>query len=102
MVVKKCRFSGLLPAKWKLSPRPDHVPAWASLNEEEQQWEADRMEVFAAMVDVLDGAANKWFRPSDVCVAPDGSEVRILCQVAGGSMAEFTLPPGTVSRILPR
>ena len=46
--------SGLLPAKWKLSPRPDHVPAWDSLSEEERGWEADRMEVFAAMVDVLD------------------------------------------------
>jgi len=46
--------SGLLPAKWKLSPRPGHIPAWDSLSEDEQQWEADRMEVFAAMVDVLD------------------------------------------------
>ncbi len=46
--------SGLLPAKWKLSPRPDHVPAWDSLSDEERQWEADRMEVFAAMVDVMD------------------------------------------------
>lgn len=45
---------GLLPAKWNLSPRPDHVPAWDSLNEKERQWEADRMEVFAAMVDILD------------------------------------------------
>ena len=46
--------SGLLPRKWKLSPRPDHIPAWASLSDEERQWEADRMEVFAAMVDVID------------------------------------------------
>jgi arylsulfatase len=46
--------SGLLPAKWKLSPRPDHIPAWDSLSQKERQWEADRMEVFAAMVDVLD------------------------------------------------
>ena len=46
--------SGLLPAKWKLSPRPDHVPAWDSLSADEREWEADRMEVFAAMVDVLD------------------------------------------------
>lgn len=46
--------SGLMPAKWKLSPRPDHIPAWDSLSKKEQQWEADRMEVFAAMVDVLD------------------------------------------------
>jgi arylsulfatase len=46
--------SGLLPDKWQLSPRPDHVPAWSTLNRTERQWEADRMEVFAAMVDVLD------------------------------------------------
>lgn len=46
--------AGLLPRKWELSPRPDHIPAWESLSEEERQWEADRMEVFAAMVDVLD------------------------------------------------
>jgi len=30
-------------------------------------------------------------------MAPDGSEVRILCQMARGSMAHFTLPPGAVS-----
>ncbi len=46
--------SGLLPAKWKLSPRPDHIPPWDSLSAAERQWEADRMEVFAAMVDILD------------------------------------------------
>lgn len=46
--------SGLLPAKWKLSPRPKHIPAWDSLSKEDREWEADRMEVFAAMVDVLD------------------------------------------------
>lgn len=46
--------SGLLPAKYKLSPRPEHIPAWDSLSKKEQQWEAERMEVFAAMVDVLD------------------------------------------------
>ncbi len=31
-------------------------------------------------------------------LAPDGSEVRILCQLAGGSMAHFTLRPGQVSK----
>jgi arylsulfatase A-like enzyme len=46
--------SGLLPEKWALSPRPDSIPAWDSLSDKERQWEADRMEVFAAMVDVMD------------------------------------------------
>jgi mannose-6-phosphate isomerase-like protein (cupin superfamily) len=31
-------------------------------------------------------------------LAPDGSEVRLLLRLAGGSMAHFTLPPGEVSR----
>lgn len=37
--------------------------------------------------------------PRDLDVlAPDGSEVRILLALAGGSMAHFLLPPGQVSR----
>jgi mannose-6-phosphate isomerase-like protein (cupin superfamily) len=31
-------------------------------------------------------------------VAPDGSDVRLLPQLAGGSMAHFTLAPGVTSR----
>jgi arylsulfatase len=46
--------SGLLPGKWELSLRPGHVPAWNSLSEEERRWEANRMEVYAAMVDLVD------------------------------------------------
>ena len=54
--------SGLLRAKWKLSPRPDHVPAWDSLSQQDRQWEADRMEVFAAMVDVVDQNVGRLVR----------------------------------------
>jgi mannose-6-phosphate isomerase-like protein (cupin superfamily) len=36
-------------------------------------------------------------RAPDV-LAPDGSEVRILCRSARGSMAQFRLPAGAVSR----
>jgi mannose-6-phosphate isomerase-like protein (cupin superfamily) len=31
-------------------------------------------------------------------LAPDGSQVRLLLRLAGGSMAHFTLPAGQVSR----
>jgi mannose-6-phosphate isomerase-like protein (cupin superfamily) len=31
-------------------------------------------------------------------LAPDGSEVRILCRLSGGGMAHFLLPAGQVSR----
>lgn len=38
-------------------------------------------------------------RPSEPDdIAPDGSEVRILCRIDGGSTAEFLLAPGKVSR----
>jgi mannose-6-phosphate isomerase-like protein (cupin superfamily) len=33
-------------------------------------------------------------------IAPDGSEVRLLCATARGSMAHFTLPPGAVSKAI--
>ena len=31
-------------------------------------------------------------------IAPDGSEVRLLCRLAGGSMAHFRLPPGACAK----
>jgi mannose-6-phosphate isomerase-like protein (cupin superfamily) len=31
-------------------------------------------------------------------IAPDGSEVRVLCRTGQGSMAQFTLPPPAVSK----
>ena len=46
--------TGLLSEKWELCPRPVHVPAWDSLSAEDQKWEARRMEVYAAMVDIVD------------------------------------------------
>lgn len=61
--------SGLIPAKYKLSPRPEHVPPWNSLSASEKQWESDRMEVFAAMVDVLDqnvGRLTDYLKKNDL------------------------------------
>ena len=46
--------SGLIDKKFKLSERPKHIPAWSSLSAQERQWESDRMEVYAAMVQVMD------------------------------------------------
>lgn len=46
--------TGLLPDKWKCAPRAAHIPAWDSLSKEDKQWEEDRMEVYAAMVEILD------------------------------------------------
>lgn len=45
---------GLIDANTRLSPRPDYIPAWTDLTDEERAWEEARMEVFAAMVDCVD------------------------------------------------
>ena len=46
--------SGLIPKKFTLSKRPAHIPAWDSLSAKDRAWESSRMEVFAAMVEVMD------------------------------------------------
>ncbi|WP_186767821.1 arylsulfatase [Blastopirellula retiformator] len=45
---------GLIPKAWALSPRPEHVPAWDELSEEQRDWERRRMAAFAGMVDRVD------------------------------------------------
>jgi arylsulfatase len=45
---------GLIDPKWKLSPRPDYIPAWDKLSEQQKAWEDFRMAVFAAMIDRID------------------------------------------------
>ncbi len=50
---------GLIPREWELSPRPDHVPAWSELNEEDQKWDERRMAAFAGMVDRVDQTTGR-------------------------------------------
>ena len=45
---------GLIKPEWKLSPRPEDVAAWDSLDAEKQDWEDFRMAAYAGMVDRLD------------------------------------------------
>jgi mannose-6-phosphate isomerase-like protein (cupin superfamily) len=43
------------------------------------------------------GFATRTLSATPDAVAPDGAEVRLLCALAGGSMAHFRLPPGACS-----
>lgn len=45
---------GLVDKKHALPPRPVEVDAWDTLSDDWRKWEADRMAVFAAMVDRVD------------------------------------------------
>lgn len=45
---------GLVDPKWKLSPRPDFIPAWDELVEEEKAAQAKIMAAYAGIVDNVD------------------------------------------------
>ena len=66
-----CIYEGtMLPAEFRgqmihCDPGPNIVRAYPA--------ESAGAGYTARIVNMLNGAANQWFRPSDVCVAPDGS-----------------------------
>jgi arylsulfatase len=45
---------GLLPSGLEESPRPEHIPAWESIEPWRQKYEANRMTTLAAMIDRVD------------------------------------------------
>ncbi|HEY4355188.1 MAG TPA: arylsulfatase [Acidobacteriaceae bacterium] len=49
--------SGLLKAEWALTPRDPRVPAWERASF--KHWEAERMAVYAAQVEILDQNVGK-------------------------------------------
>lgn len=49
--------SGLLRQEWKMTPRDPRVPAWERASY--KKWEAERMAVYAAQVDILDQNVGK-------------------------------------------
>ncbi len=51
---EKQRELGLFDKSTKLPPRPDHLPAWDSLNAASKKWEAQRMAAYAGLVDSVD------------------------------------------------
>lgn len=50
---------GLIKPEWKLSPRPDKVPAWDSLDAKKQDEMDLKMAIYAAMVDRVDQNIGK-------------------------------------------
>lgn len=56
---KKQIAEGLIPESWRPAPRPQAVPAWADLSEEEKKWDNRRMTAFAGMVDRIDQTTGR-------------------------------------------
>ena len=62
--LRKQRYSrqikmGLIQKDWALSPAPENVRKWESLNEKEKDWEDFRMAAYAGMVDRMDQGIGK-------------------------------------------
>jgi arylsulfatase len=52
---------GLFEKSCSLSPRPHDVPAWKDLSKEEQEKQAYLMEIYAAMIDIVDQSIGRLF-----------------------------------------
>lgn len=50
---------GLIPEAWELSPRPELVPSWEEMSEEDRKWDERRMAAFAGMVDRVDQTTGR-------------------------------------------
>lgn len=49
---ERMQAENVLPHKWDISPRDPHAPAWSDA--EHKDWEASRMQVYAAQMDRMD------------------------------------------------
>lgn len=80
---------GLIEAECALSPRPDYIPSWENLTEDEREWETSRMEVFAAMVDCVDQNVGRLVNHLKVKGVYENTLI-MLCSDNGGCPFERT------------
>jgi arylsulfatase A-like enzyme len=59
---EKLKKVGVIPEDLKISPRPDHVPAWESLTPEIKTWESRRMAAYGALIDRVDQEIGRLIR----------------------------------------
>lgn len=78
--------SGLLSAEWKMTPRDPRVPAWERASY--KKWEAERMAVYAAQVDILDQNVGKVVRKLEETGQLDNTLIFFMAD-NGGNYEEF-------------
>ena len=78
--------AGLLKAEWEMTPRDPRVPAWDRASYKE--WEAERMAVFAAQVDILDQNVGKVLRQLEKMGQLDNTLIFFMSD-NGGNYEEF-------------
>lgn len=80
--------SGLLKAEWKMTPRDPRVPAWERASF--KRWEAERMAVYAAQVDILDRNVGKVVKKLEEMGQLENTLIFFMCD-NGGNYEEFNV-----------
>jgi arylsulfatase len=81
---------GVLQHRWDLSPRDDAAPAWNDA--EHHDWEAQRMAVYAAMIDRLDQSIGRVLATLRAQGIEDDTMILLLSD--NGGCAEFMAEDG--------
>jgi arylsulfatase A-like enzyme len=82
--------SGLLKAEWQITPRDPRVPAWERASY--KQWEAERMAVYAAQVEILDKNIGKVLMRLEEMGQIDDTLIFFMSD-NGGNYEEFNSQP---------
>ncbi len=95
---------GVVPAHTELSPRPDWVPAWASLDEQERRVYARYMEAFAGYLSHTDNEIGRLVARLDTIGELDNTIVVVMSDNGASSEGGPTgsLNDGRVWNVLPR
>jgi arylsulfatase len=78
--------SGLLRPEWRMTPRDPRVPAWERASF--KNWEAERMAVYAAQVDILDQNVGKVIKYLESTGQLDNTLIFFMAD-NGGNYEEF-------------
>jgi arylsulfatase len=79
--------SGLIDASWSLEPRPEQIPAWESLSQEEKERYDDMMAIYAAMIEEVDKNIGKLVSALDSRGKLDNTLILFLSDNGGNAEA---------------
>lgn len=85
------RATGLIPPEWQLSPRPAGIGDWET--DAHQDWQAERMAVYAAQVEDIDRGVGRILESIDAAGLTDNTLVMFLSD--NGAAPDGGLAPTT-------
>ncbi|MEZ5514018.1 MAG: arylsulfatase [Steroidobacteraceae bacterium] len=93
MRIAKLRRLGLLGAKTPAAPRPDGIPAWDTLSDQQRQFETKRMAVYAAMIERMDDNVGRLLAALDSAGVANDTLIVVMSDNGAEATELETLPP---------